>query len=77
MELNYMRLENVSTKFSPKWDVLDVLENTLLHTHLESMKSYDYQVQNDMGRFKRAFILGDEQLSQAQMVRKMVRLLFL
>lgn len=72
-----MRLENVSTKFSPKWDVLDVLENTLLHTHLESMKSYDEQVQNDMGRFKRAFILGDEQLSQAQMVRKMVRSLFL
>lgn len=69
-----MRLENVSTNFSPKWDVLDVLENTLLHTHLESMKSYD---ENDMGRFKRAFILGDEQLSQAQMVRKMVRLLFL
>ena len=77
MELNYMRLENVSTNFSPKWDVLDVLENTLLHTHLESMKSYDEQVQDDMGRFKRAFILRDEQLSQAQMVRKMVRLLFL
>ena len=71
-----MSLENVSTNFSPKWDVLDVLENTLLHTHLESMKSYDEQVQDDMGRFKRAFILGDEQLSQAQIVRKMVRLLF-
>jgi len=53
-----MRLENVSTNFSPKWNVLGVLENTLLHTHLESMKSYDEQVQDDMGRFKRAFIGG-------------------
>lgn len=68
-----MRLEDVSTNLNPKQNVLAVLENTLLNTHLESMKSYDEQVQDDIGKIKRAFILGDEQLNQAQMVRKMIR----
>ena len=72
-KLNYMRLEDVSTNLNPKQNVLAVLENTLLNTHLESMKSYDEQVQDDIGKIKRAFILGDEQLNQAQMVRKMIR----
>ena len=48
-----------------------------MNTHLESMKSYDEQVQDDIGKIKRAFILGDEQLNQAQMVRKMIRWLCL